>query len=102
MFLQQADTNSKSLLCLHWKAPSATYEAVGDMPPPSGAQQCMIPIGFYCRADWVALLTNRTIGAKDLQDLARLPFPGLVNFAPAVPYHFCLDMLATFSQPGIQ
>ena len=46
MFLQQADTNSKSLLCLHWKAPSATYEAVGDMPPPSGAQQCMIPIGY--------------------------------------------------------
>ena len=44
MFLQQADTNSKSLLCLHWKAPSATYEAVGDMPPPSGAQQSMIPI----------------------------------------------------------
>ena len=44
MFLQQADTNSKSLLCLHWKAPSATYEAVGDMPPPSGAQQSMILI----------------------------------------------------------
>ena len=47
MFLQQADTNSKSLLCLHRKAPSATYEAVGDTPPPSGAQQCMIPI-FGC------------------------------------------------------
>ena len=46
MFLQQADTNSKSLLCLHRKAHSATYEAVGDMPPPSGAQQCMIPIRY--------------------------------------------------------
>ena len=44
MFLQQADTNSKSLLCLHSKAHSATYEAVGDMPPPSGAQQSMILI----------------------------------------------------------
>ena len=44
MFLQQADTNSKSLLCLHRKAHLATYEAVGDMPPPSGAQQSMIPI----------------------------------------------------------
>ena len=45
MFLQQADTNSKSLLCLHRKAHSATYEAVGDMPPSSGAQQSMILIG---------------------------------------------------------
>ena len=44
MFLQQADTNSKSLLCLHRKAHSATYEAVEDMPPPSGAQQSMILI----------------------------------------------------------
>ena len=44
MFLQQADTNSKSLLCLHRKAHSATNEAVGDMPPPSGAQQSMILI----------------------------------------------------------
>ena len=50
MFYQQADTNSKSLLCLHRKAHSATYEAVGDMPPPSGAQQSMILIssaGFF-------------------------------------------------------
>ena len=45
MFLQQADTNGKNLLCLHRNAHSATNEAVGDMPPPSGAQQSMIPIG---------------------------------------------------------
>ena len=44
MFLQQADINSKSLMCLHRNAHLATYEAVGDMPPPSGAQQSMIPI----------------------------------------------------------
>ena len=28
------------------------------------------------------------------------PFPGLVNFAPAVAYHFCLNLPAAFSQPG--
>ena len=27
-------------------------------------------------------------------------FPGLVNFVPAVAYHFCLNLLAAFSQPG--
>ena len=27
-------------------------------------------------------------------------FPGLVNFVPAVAYQFCLNMPATFSQPG--
>ena len=28
------------------------------------------------------------------------PFPGLVNFAHAVAYHFCLNIPAAFSQPG--
>ena len=28
------------------------------------------------------------------------PFPGLVNFVPAVAYHFCLNLPAAFSQPG--
>ena len=71
MFLQQADTNSKSLLCLHRKAHSATYEAVGDMPPPSGAQQSMIPIDFFlaCPAQavgsWVA-----TVGVHQLPELS--------------------------------
>ena len=27
-------------------------------------------------------------------------FPGLVNFVPAVAYHFCLNLPAEFSQPG--
>ena len=27
-------------------------------------------------------------------------FPGLVNFVPAVAYHFCLNLQAAFSQPG--
>ena len=26
--------------------------------------------------------------------------PGLVNFVPAVAYHFCLNLPAAFSQPG--
>ena len=28
-------------------------------------------------------------------------FPGLVNFVPVVAYHFCLNLSAAFSQPGI-
>ena len=28
------------------------------------------------------------------------PFPGLVNFFPAVAYHFCLNLPAAFSQHG--
>ena len=28
------------------------------------------------------------------------PFPGLVNFSPAVVYLFCLNLPAAFSQPG--
>ena len=27
-------------------------------------------------------------------------FPGLVNIAPAVAYHFCLNLPAAFPQPG--
>ena len=26
--------------------------------------------------------------------------PGLVNFVPALAYHFCLNLLAAFTQPG--
>ena len=68
MFLQQADTNSKSLLCLHRKAHSATYEAVGDMPPPSGAQQSMILIkgGLIPESPW-----NR----NHVEDWAKEPEP---------------------------
>ena len=28
------------------------------------------------------------------------PFPGLVNFVPALAYHLCLNLPAAFSQPG--
>ena len=28
--------------------------------------------------------------------------PGLVNFVPAVAYHFCLALPAAFTQPGAQ
>ena len=29
-----------------------------------------------------------------------MAFPGLVNYVPAVAYHFCLNLLVAFSQPG--
>ena len=31
---------------------------------------------------------------------AKVLFPGLVNFVHAFAYHFCLILLAAFSQPG--
>ena len=36
----------------------------------------------------------------EIQDLAKLPFPGLQNFVTALAYHFCLNLPAAFSQPG--
>ena len=35
-----------------------------------------------------------------LQGMCIRPFPGLVNFAPAVACFLCLNLPATFSQPG--
>ena len=32
--------------------------------------------------------------------MPKLPFPGLVNFVPAVAYHFSLASPAAFTQPG--
>ena len=32
--------------------------------------------------------------------VAKKCFPGLVNFVIAVAFHFCLNLPATFSQPG--
>ena len=35
-----------------------------------------------------------------VQGISKRPFPGLVNFVPAVAYHFYLNLPAAFSQPG--
>ena len=35
-----------------------------------------------------------------IQGISMRPSPGLVNFAPAVAYLFCLNLPAEFSQPG--
>ena len=35
-----------------------------------------------------------------VQGISIKPFPNLVNFVPAVAYHFCLNLPAAFSQPG--
>ena len=37
---------------------------------------------------------------KIVQRWAKFPFPGLVNFVPAVAYHLCLKLPAKFSKPG--
>ena len=42
------------------------------------------------------VLSQRGIHRK-----GRSAFPGLVNFDPADAYHFCLNLSAAFSQPGI-
>ena len=35
-----------------------------------------------------------------LQGFTNRQAPGLVNFVPALAYHFCLNLLAAFTQPG--
>ena len=35
-----------------------------------------------------------------IQAWAKRVVPGLVNFVPAVTYHFCLNLAENFSQPG--
>ena len=35
-----------------------------------------------------------------VQGISKRPFPGLVNFVPAVAYLFCLNLPAAFWQPG--
>ena len=44
--------------------------------------------------------TQQDGGCHLVQGWAKLPFPGLVNFVPAVAYHFCLILPENFSQPG--
>ena len=36
----------------------------------------------------------------EAQSLAERRVPGLVNFVPAVAYHFCHNLPAAFTQPG--
>ena len=37
---------------------------------------------------------------SDVQGLAKVSSPGLVNYVPAVVYHFCLSLSAAVTQPG--
>ena len=37
-----------------------------------------------------------------IQGSANPRAPGLVNFVPAVAYHFCLNLPKKFSQPGVR
>ena len=46
------------------------------------------------------LLLNDRHEVSYVQGTSKRPFPGLVNFVPAVAYHFCLNLPAAFSQPG--
>ena len=39
-------------------------------------------------------------GRERVQGLAKRWSPGLVNFVPALAYHFCLVLPAAFTQPG--
>ena len=34
----------------------------------------------------------KLISKSPVQGISMRPFPGLVNFVPSVPYHFCLDL----------
>ena len=43
-------------------------------------------------------IENDKVPILYLQSRIIMPFSGLVNFVPAVAYHFCLNFLAAFSQ----
>ena len=45
-------------------------------------------------------LSSLCLSFSLLQGSAKRLRPGLVNFAPAVAYHFCLNLAEKFSQPG--
>ena len=57
---------------------------------------CDHQICLRCKCDsW-----NPTHMPPYLQGSAKRLLPGLVNFVPAVAYHFCLSLPAAFTQPG--
>ena len=45
-------------------------------------------------------MVESSVLTNAVQGIFIWPFPGLVNFVPAVAYHFCLNLPAAFSQPG--
>ena len=47
-------------------------------------------------------LPNKSLSLEKeiVQGFTIRPLPGLVNFVPAIAYHFCLNLHAAFSQPG--
>ena len=46
------------------------------------------------------ILLSCSINYMSVQGSTIRQAPGLLNFVPAVAYHFCLNMPAAFSQPG--
>ena len=44
--------------------------------------------------------SNEFVHRALIQGSPKECLPGLVNFVPAVAYHFCLSLLAAFTQPG--
>ena len=48
----------------------------------------------------MSLMDTNGSGKSKIQGLAKRRSPGLVNFVPAVAYHFCQAMPAAFTQPG--
>ena len=53
-------------------------------------------------AEWFPPITGRVLHVfiSFIQEISTRQFPGLVNFVPAIAYHFCLNLAAAFSQLG--
>ena len=71
----------------------------------SGCPCCLLQgmhghIKFYEPHRFFTSFLFLELNSTRLQGSTKRPFPGVVNFVPAVAYHFCLNLPAAFSQPG--
>ena len=55
-------------------------------------------LDIVCQTQPEELETN--LRQEDIKSSAKRWSPGLMNFVPAVVYHFCLALPAAFTQPG--
>ena len=58
------------------------------------------PSNFSFDVNVLQLTECRKQDLSDIQGSAKRRSPGLVNFVPALAYHFCLGLPAVFTQPG--
>ena len=87
----------KSMSCSHWLLGASGLERTGVERRP----HFLILLGAKtaaCSPSFLQLV--HSTARFEVQGTSKRPFPGLVNFVPAIAYHFCLNLPGAFSQPG--